>query len=84
VNFNGQTVPEVYKNPGKFKIGLYKPQWRTIRPPSNMEAMSPRIFDHDDVRVGRSFGEACGGAAQSEPPVPDSPTPQPPNAIAVE
>jgi hypothetical protein len=82
LSFNGQTVPEVYNKPGKFKIGLYKPQWRTVRPPSNMVAMSPRSFDHDDVRVALNYADACGGASQSQPP--DDPAPQPPNAVAVE
>jgi Polysaccharide lyase len=79
LNFNGQTVPEIYNQPGKFKIGLYKPQWRTVRPPSNMEAMSPRVFYHDDVRVGKSFAEACGGGSSQPIPIPE-----PPISVAVE
>jgi hypothetical protein len=81
-NYHGQTLIDEYTRIVKFKIGNYKPTWRTIRPPANMEAMSPRIFDLDDVRVASNFADACGGASQSHPP--DDPAPQPPNAIAVE
>ena len=72
-SYSGQTLIDEYTNIVKFKIGIYKPTWRTIRPPSNMAAMSPRIFDHDDVRVGLSFADACGGGSdQPEPPIPYS------------
>ena len=81
-NFVGQTLIDGYTNLVKFKIGNYKTRWRTSNPPSNMAAMSPRIFDHDDVRVGLSFAEACGGGSdQSEPPIP---IPGPPISVAVE
>jgi hypothetical protein len=79
LSFNGQTVPESYNEPGKFKIGLYKAQWRTIRPPPNMTSMSPRSFDHDDVRVGLSFEEGCGAGSAVAVPVP-----APPVSVAVE
>ena len=58
-NYRGPTLIPQYTEIVMFKIGLYKTMWRTDNPPTNMAAMSPRIFDHDDVRVGRTFAEAC-------------------------
>lgn len=74
LSFSGQTVPAEYTMPGKFKIGLYKPKWRSVRPPSNMAAMSPRVFDHDDVRTGENFAETCIGTASQPMAIPEPPT----------
>ena len=78
-SYSGKTLIDEYTKIVKFKIGIYKPTWRTVHPPSNMAAMSPRIFDHDDVRVGRSFAEACGGGNVQ----PDRPFPFPSHPISV-
>jgi hypothetical protein len=81
--WSGRTLPLNYTNVGKFKVGIYKPNWRTVNFPTPFNsATSPRIVEHDDVGVGLSFADACGGASQSQPP--DDPAPQPPNAVAVE
>lgn len=76
-SYSGKTLIDEYTQIVKFKIGDYKPTWRAIHPPANMAAMSPRVFDHDDVRVARTFAEACGVGTQ--PPIP-----KPPVSVAVE
>ena len=78
-SYSGQTLIDEYTEIVKFKIGNYKPTWRAVHPPANMAAMSPRIFDHDDVRVGRSFAEACGSGSVAPVPIP-----KPPISVAVE
>jgi hypothetical protein len=78
-NYSGRTLIDGWTNLVMFKIGLYKPKWRTGSPPSNMSAMSPRIFEHDDIRVAASFAEACGGSD-----VEYVAAPEPPVAVAVE
>ena len=54
-SYSGQTLIDEYTEIVKFKIGNYKPTWRTIRPPANMAAMSPRIFDHRRHSCGKEF-----------------------------
>jgi Polysaccharide lyase len=81
-SYSGRTLIDGWTALGRFKIGLYKPEWRTTRPPSNMTAMSPRIFEHDDIRVGKSFADACGGG--SDPSEPPNAIPNPPISVAVE
>ena len=73
------TVPEG-QQAGKFKIGLYKPRWRSVNFPSPFNAAtSPRVVEHDDVRVGMNFADACSGGG-GEPTV----LPAPPISVAVE
>ncbi len=79
--FAGKTLIDDYTEVGMFKIGLYKPEWRTTRPPPNMMAMSPRIFEHDDVRMGRTFAEACGVSGEEQTL---APVPAPPVSVVVE
>jgi Polysaccharide lyase len=81
--WSGQTVPADYTNLGKFKVGIYKPRWRSVNFPTPFNpATSPRIVEHDDIRVGLSFAEACARASdQSEPPIS---IPKPPISVAVE
>ncbi|MGH8241831.1 MAG: heparin lyase I family protein [Steroidobacteraceae bacterium] len=78
-SYSGQTLIDEYTQIVKFKIGNYKPTWRTVHPPPNMAAMSPRIFDIDDVRVGASFADACGAGSVAPIPIP-----KPPISVAVE
>lgn len=67
--WSGQTLPTAYTNIAKFKIGLYKTKWRTNNFPNPFNsATSPRVVEHDDVRVGLSFAAACGGRVAPEPP----------------
>jgi hypothetical protein len=77
--YSGKTLIDDYTQIVKFKIGNYKPTWRTVHPPANMAAMSPRIFDLDDVRVATSFADACG--IDNDEPMP---IPEPPVSVAVE
>lgn len=61
---------------GKFKIGLYKSVWRTNNFPNPFNsATSPRVVEHDDVRMGLTFAEACGGGTIG---------PEPPSSVTVE
>jgi hypothetical protein len=58
-NYTGITLDPDYTEVGMFKLGIYKTGWRTSSTAANQEAMSPRIFYHDDVRIGYSFADAC-------------------------
>ena len=78
--WSGQTVPSDYTNLGKFKVGIYKPNWRSANFPTPFNsATSPRIVEHDDVRVGTSFADACGAGSTAPIPIP-----KPPISVAVE
>jgi hypothetical protein len=80
LQWSGQTVPADYTNLGKFKVGIYKPNWRSKNFPTPFNtATSPRIVEHDDVRVALNYADACG-AGREEP----IPIPEPPISIAVE
>lgn len=80
-SYTGKTLIDDYTEVGMFKIGIYKTGWRTTSPPPNMAAMSPRIFEHDDIRLGRTFAEACGVSGDEQVP---SPVPTPPTSVVVE
>lgn len=70
---NVQTLPADYQSVGNVKIGLYKTKWRDVNFPNPFNpATSPRVVEHDDVRVGVSFAEACGGGAEEVRPEPPS------------
>lgn len=54
----GEPIPDS-PMPPKNQYGIYKPVWRMIHPPTNVVAMSPRMVDLDDIRIGVSYAEAC-------------------------
>lgn len=75
--WTGQTLSPTFVNAGKFKVGLYKFVWRGPNFPDPFDpAVSPRVIEHDEVRAGLSFADACGGSS--------SPRPEPPSLVAVE